>query len=139
MPRGLAKAPAGDDEFAGEPLRILGGEEGDDACDVIGLASASERRLLNECLLKVGANETCAVRTLGFDDAGIYRVDADLLWTKLLCEHTGNGVERTLRRRVNRAIGRGEAADAGADVDDAGTFAKVFCCGLRGKQDAEER
>ena len=39
---GLAKASAGDDEFASEPLRILGGEEGDDACDVIGLASASE-------------------------------------------------------------------------------------------------
>ena len=29
--------------------------------------------------------------------AGIYRVDADLLWTKLLCDHTGDGVERTLR------------------------------------------
>ncbi len=71
----------------------------------------AERRLRDERLLEVRADEACGCAALGFDHAGIYRVDADLLWAELLCEHAGDGVDRALRSGVDRAVGRGEAAD----------------------------
>src|ERR1700733_11756866 len=122
----LAEAATGDDALSGQPLGVLGREELSDGGDVVYLACATEWGLRYEDLLEVGADDAGAVCAFGLNDAGVDGVDADLLRSQLLCEHAGDGVESAFAGGVDRAVGRSEAADAGANVDDAGAFAEML-------------
>ena len=133
----LAEATAGDDAFASEPLGVLGREESGDGGDVVYLAGATEWGLRDEAIREVGADEACCVRTFGYNEAGVDGVDANLLWTQLFCEHTCDRVKSALGSGVDGAVGRGQAACARADVDDASALADVFNGGAGGKKDTE--
>ena len=71
---------------------------------------------------EIALDEAGSVHTFCFNHAGVERVDPDLARTQLLGEHSGDGVDGAFGRRVNRGIGWRDAADAGADVDDAAAF-----------------
>src|ERR1700693_1864977 len=133
----LPEAAADADQLAGDPLGVVGSEEGGDAGNIIHLTDAAERGLRDDSRLEVGPDEACGVYAFGVDHAGIDGVDADLLRAKLIGEDTGDGVDRALRSGVHRAVWRRPAADYRADVDDAGAFAEVFHGSLRGEQETE--
>ena len=134
----LAEAAAGADQFAGDPLGVVGGEEGGDAGDVVHLADAAERGLRDGSLLEVGADEARGVYAFGLDHAGVDGVDADLLRAEFFREDAGDGVDRALGSGVDRAVRRRQAADDGADVDDACALAEMLDRSLRGEQETED-
>src|SRR6202040_910328 len=133
----LAETAAGDDALAGDPLCVVGCKEGYDGGDVVDAACATEGSLRDEGLLEVGPDEACGLRAFGIDNAGVDGVDADLTRAKFLCEDASDGVECALGSGVDGAVGRGDAADARADVDDAGSFAEMLGRCLRGEENAE--
>src|SRR5260221_1088443 len=134
----LAQAAAGADKLAGDPLGVARSQKGGDAGNVINLADAAERGLRDSAGLEVGADEACGVYAFGLDHAGGDGVDADLLRAKFVGEDASDGVDRALGSGVDRAVGRRQAADGGADVDDAGAFAQVLDGSLRGEQETED-
>src|ERR1700722_9846766 len=138
--RKLAETAAGDDAFAGDPLRVVGRKEGGDGCDVVHLARAAEGSLRDESFLEVRTNETCGLSTFGIDDAGVDGVDADLPRAEFLCEDASDGIQCTFGAGVYGTVGRGKAADARANVDDTGSFAEVLdgcTCGEKHAKDVD--
>ena len=134
---GLAEAAASEDQLAGEPGGILRAQEDRDGGNIAGLTDASERGLGDRSRLEVRADNAGAVRAFGLDHAGIQRVDADLLWAELAGEHAGDGVDRALGARVNRAVRKCDATGNGTDIDDAAAFAEVLDGCLRREQKTE--
>ena len=113
-------------------------EEGGDSGNVIDLTDAAERGLRDGGSLEGGADETRGVYALGFDHARVDGVDADLLRAKLLGEDAGDGIDCALGSGVDRGVGRRQAANGRADIDDAGAFAEVLDGSLRGEQKTED-
>src|SRR5580658_8238052 len=72
-------AAGGVDGLATEPAGVVGGEEGRDTGDVVGLADAAERGCGCSVFFKVAADETGVLRTFGFNQARIEGVNANLL------------------------------------------------------------
>ena len=62
----LAQSAAGADKLAGDPLGVVGSQEGGDTGNVIDLADAAEGRLRNGGSLEVGTDEARGVYALGF-------------------------------------------------------------------------
>ncbi len=81
--------------------------------------------------------EAGGVGAFGFDHPGIDRVHADLLGPKLARQHAGDGVDCALGSGVDGGGCGCDAADNGADVDDAAALADVLEGCLRGEQQAE--
>src|SRR5580698_11185639 len=115
-------AAASLEERTGDPASVVGGDEGDDISDVIRLAGAAKRGVSNGVLLKVRACDAGSVGSLCYGQAGIYSIDANFLWSKLLCQDSSDGVDRTLGSGIDRRVGRRQFADHRADVDDASAF-----------------
>jgi len=136
--RRLAEAAGGQELLAGEPVGIVGGQEGGDGGDVGGLAGSTQGGLLYEFLLEVGADEAGADSAFGFDDAGVDGVHADFLGSEFAGEDAGDGVNRPLGCSVDGAVGRREAGYAGADVDDACAFTEMLDGCLGGEQETED-
>lgn len=65
--------------LAGEPTRVIGGQEDRDRGDIARLPDPTKRRRGYEALLDIRADKTRSVRPLGFHDARVDGVDADLL------------------------------------------------------------
>ena len=97
-----------------------------DGGDVANHASATQWRLSDQVLFQIRTYDAATVCALGLNHTGIDGVDADLLRSELAGEHTGDGVQRALGAGVNRGIRRRQAANAGADVDDAAAFARCL-------------
>src|SRR5712671_3001062 len=121
----LAQAAGGQELFAGEPGGVVGGQECGDGSDVFGLSGATQRRLADQFFLPVRTDEAGAHGAFGLDDAGVDGVHADLLWSEFAGENAGDSVDRAFGAGVHRAVRRRDAADAGADVDNAGAFFKA--------------
>ena len=66
------------------------------------------------------------MHAFSFDHAGIDGVNANLLWSQLARQHTGNGVDGALGAGINGGCRWGNAADNGADIDDATALADVL-------------
>src|SRR5437764_13106564 len=60
-----ADAAGGDEGLAGKPFGIVGGEKNRDPCNVVGLPSTAERRLGDDCLFKIGTDNSGAVPAIG--------------------------------------------------------------------------
>src|SRR4029453_7900152 len=120
-----------------EPGRVVRSEEDGDVGDVIGLADATEGSLTDDRCWKIRSDKSGGVRALGFDHAGVDRVDADLLCTKLPREHTGDRVDGALCAGVDGAVRRRDACDARTYVDDARSFAEILDRRLRDEQKPE--
>ena len=98
---------AGDVEgFAGDPGRILRGEENRGWGDVLGLADPAERSLGQDSILEFTRDKTRCVEPLRLDHAGIDGVDANLARPKLLGDERatldgsfGAAIHRSGRRR----------------------------------------
>src|SRR5208282_3553232 len=65
-------------------------------------------------------------------------VDADLLGSEFASENSGNGVNRAFGGGVHGAGRRSDAANDGADINDAGAFAEMLDGGLGGEEEAED-
>src|SRR5271169_2255430 len=131
--RELAEAAAHANQLAGNPLGVVGGEEGSDAGDVVTLADTAERSLRDSPLLEVRTDETCRVRAFGLNHAGVDGVHADLPGAKFLGEDAGDGIDRALSPGIDRAAWRCQATDDRADIDDACALAEVGNSCLRGE------
>src|SRR5579859_4204613 len=119
-----AQPAAREQLLAREPIRIVRGEEHRDRSDVLRLAGPAERRLRDSGFLEIGTDEPGAVRALGFDDAGVERVDADLARTEFAREHAGDRVDRAFRAGVDGAARGRDARHDRADVDHARALAE---------------
>src|SRR5438132_10829498 len=107
------------DALAGQPAGLVRGEERHGARDVVRPAGAAERRACDHLLRGVARGvQPDGFGALGEDVARIHRVDADVFRRELHREHTGHGVERALRRRVDDQRRRRLRARDRADVDD---------------------
>ena len=83
------------DCIAGDPARIFGREEGNDATDIVRLCKTLKRlHAEREVAAGVGLGE---VRHIGLDDTGRHRIDADPTGAK----QRG----KMLHQRINRALG----------------------------------
>ena len=92
----------------------------------------------SKLLLEVATDEARGVNAFGFDHSGIDRVYPDLLWSKLLGEHVGYGIDCTLRRRVDGGCGWVQRAGSRADIDHATALgAEVLRGFLRSQEEAE--
>jgi hypothetical protein len=65
------------------------------------------------------------VGAFSLDYAGTDGVDPDLLRAELAGKHGGDGIDRGLRGGVNRAVRRCDAANNGANVNDAAPLSEV--------------
>src|SRR5277367_868748 len=130
---GLAHAAGGEDLFAGEPAGVVGSEEHGDGADIVGLSRAAEGRLGDETLLEIRADEARGGGAFGFYDSGVDGIDANFLGAEFPGKHAGDGVDGAFSGGIDRRIRRSDAADAGADVDDAGAFAEMLGGGLGGE------
>ena len=86
----LPRAAGDIERFAGDPRRIVRGEEDGGRGDVVRLADPAERRLCSICLRKSLSAMPGGVDALGLDHAGVDRVDADLARPQLLGERLGS-------------------------------------------------
>src|SRR5271166_2340348 len=77
--RPLSKAPAHNNSLTREPCRVFRGEKDCGGSDIARLARAAKRGLRDCASLEIGAGKTGAVRTFGFDESGVQRIDPDLL------------------------------------------------------------
>src|SRR5438045_1503631 len=77
------------------------------------------------------------MRAFGLYYPGIDGVDADFLRSEFTGKHAGDCIQCAFSAGVNNRIWRGDAADAGANIDNARAFAKMFDRRLRGKNHAE--
>ena len=78
------------------------------------------------------------MRAFGLDQARTHRVDADASRTQLARQHARDGIDRSLGAGVDGALGRQDACDVGADVDDAAALAQMRRGGARDQQRAED-
>jgi hypothetical protein len=135
--RKLAETTAGLEQSTGDPGGVRRGQEGDDGGDVLRCADAAEGSVLDGVGFKVGADDAGGVGAFGGGEAGVDGVDADVPGAELLGEDAGDGVDGALGSGIDRGVGRGDFADDGADVDDAGAFGGEERDGsLRGEQKA---
>jgi len=123
--------------LASEPGGIFRRQKNSDRGDVPGLTDAAERGLGDGELLEIRSDEAAAVGAFGLDYARTDGVDPDLLRAELAGQHAGDGVDRALSAGVNRAAWRCDAADKGANVDDATPLSEVLHSGLRRKEEAQ--
>lgn len=99
-PENLAETAGDLEDFAGDPSAVWRGEKTDRGSNVAGLADASQRRLRNRIFLKVAAEYSQRVSSLGFNYAGINRVDADLPRAELFRQHMCDRVYGSFSRRI---------------------------------------
>src|SRR5882762_8665720 len=86
------------DGIAGDPTRVLRGEERHNRADIIGLADPLERlHAENEGLALVGLNE---IRHVGVDHTWCDRVNADAVWPERRRKVLHQCVHCALRGRV---------------------------------------
>ena len=123
--------------FASEPGGIFRRQKNSDRGDVPGLTDAAERGLGDGDLLEIRSDEAAAVGAFGLDYARTDGVDPDLLRAELAGQHAGDGVDRALSAGVNCAASRCDAADKGANFDDATPLSEVLHSGLRRKEEAQ--
>jgi hypothetical protein len=92
----------------------------------------------DNAFLEVRADEARGLDAFGVNHARVYGVDANLLCAKLFREDSRDGVDGALGSGGDRAVRRRQAADDRTDIDDAGAFAKMLDCLLRGQQETED-
>src|SRR5260221_3147316 len=78
------QAARGEQDLAGHPRRLGGGEEHGHRGDVTRLADAAEGRLRRQLFLEVASWNTLGASALGVDDARIDRVHSNLPRPELL-------------------------------------------------------
>ena len=83
------------------PSRVRGCEKRNDRCDVVRLADASQRCLRDHLLLKIASRHSQGVKAFGLDRSRINRIHPDLLWPKLVRQHTGDHIPRTFGRGID--------------------------------------
>ena len=131
-----AKTAASEKSLAGKPRGVLRGQKDSDGGDIARLADAAERGLREGGLLELRSDEAATVGAFSLDHAGTDGVDSDLLRAELAGQHCGDGVDRGFRAGVNRAVRRCDAANNGANVNDAAPLCEVLHSGLRRKKEA---
>jgi hypothetical protein len=115
-------AARNEDGFAGDPARILGGEEGYRECYIFGLSGPAEWRTGDGLLFEITAHDARRMGAFRYDQSGIDGVDTDLARTEFLRERFRNGVNSALRRRIYGTRRRRQRAHNRTDVNDASTF-----------------
>ena len=103
-PSELSNASGSKELFAGEPCRIVRGEENSDECDVAYLTGAAQRGVSDGGFFEVGADYAAGVGAFGLNRAGVDDVDADLPGPELAREDAGDGVKSGLGAGVNRGV-----------------------------------
>src|ERR1700716_1705586 len=110
------------DGVAGNPTRVLRGEERHNRADIIGLADPLERlNTEHEGLALVGLDE---VRHVGVDHARRDRVNADTARPERRREVLHQRVDRALRGRVSGKGADGGVRPKGRDENDAAALAE---------------
>jgi hypothetical protein len=106
--------------------------------NIIHLTVTAKWDLGDNAFLEVRADEARGLDAFGVNHATVYGVDANLLCAKLFREDSRDGVDDVLGSGGDRAVRRRQAADDRTDIDDAGAFAKMLDCSLRGQQETED-
>src|SRR5882757_10272842 len=122
IPTSELRAAIHADGIAGDPTRVLRGEERHNRADIIGLADPLERlHAENGSLALVGLYE---VRHVGVDHARRDRVNADAARPERRREVLHQCVDCALRGRVSRQGADGGVRPEGRDENDAAALAE---------------
>src|SRR5712671_2712920 len=122
IPTSELRAAIHADGIAGDPTRVLRGEERHHRADIIGLADPLERlHAENRGLALVSLDE---VRHIGVDHARRDRVDADAARPERRREILHQRVDRALRGRIGRQGADGGVRPEGRDENYAAALAQ---------------
>src|SRR5437762_1159181 len=118
LERALAQTARREDRLTGQPSRILRCQKNRDRRDVVRLGGAAQRSPRLGILLKIAADDSHRVRSLGLHQPGIDRVHAHFLRPQFFGQHPRDRIHGSFRSRIDRRLRRCDLAHGRADIDD---------------------